>query len=40
MKGEKEMTHICKQELNLKVAIETNSSKFNFDIKQVMKKTS
>ena len=33
MKGAKEMTHKCKYELNLKVAIATSSSKFNFDNK-------
>ena len=33
MKGAKEMTHKCKHDLNLKVAIATSSSKFNFDNK-------
>ena len=33
MKGAKETTHKCKYELNLKVAIATSSSKFNFDNK-------
>ena len=33
MKGAKEMTHKCKHELNLKVAIATSSSKFLFDKK-------
>ena len=33
MKGAKETTHKCKYDLNLKVAIATSSSKFNFENK-------